>query len=427
MSVLLCVALVATTGAPAATNEDWQARLRAAIERAVAQNPDLASMEARIEATRQRALQADALPDPELEAGIKDVPVASPSLSRSDFTMEMVTARQGFPGLGKRATRRASAQAQAEGAAAMHARDAVTLAADVADAFFELAELDRRLEILEQSRARLKRAASSATERYKVGKGAQADVLRANLETTSLEDRLLALRADRRSRAARFNALQNLPADAPVPPIGPVEPASVASEARALLSRAEEESPSIAVALTNLRHAEEEAKLARLEARPDWMAMAYYARREKFEDLAGASISFNLPFAHPRRLAERRAESDAEVSSAQAELSATRNRLRREIEEAAAELDRNVDQARLFQTSILPQAEINFRAAQEAYAVGQVDFLTFVRAALDLDNYQSELAVRTSGIGRAVVGLQRASGLPLIEGTRKPGDKHVEN
>lgn len=404
----------------------WRERLREAIARATAQNPDLAAMEFRIEAARRRARQADALPDPEIEAGIKDVPVASPSLSRSDFTMEMLTGRQSFPAPGKRATKTASAQAQAEGAGAMHARDAVMLAADIADTFFELADLDRRLEILEESRERLKRAASSATERYKVGKGAQADVLRANLETTSLEDRLLALRAERRARAARFNALQNLPADASVSPIGPVEPVAVASDARALLARAEEESPPIAVARANLRHAEEEAKLARLEARPDWTAMAYYARRERFEDLAGASVSVNLPFAHPRRLAERRAESDAEVSSARAELSAALNRLRREIEEASAGLERNVEQERLFRTSILPQAEINLRAAQEAYAVGQVDFLTFVRAALDLDNYQSELAMRTAGIGRAVASLQRASGLPLIEGTPKPGERHVE-
>ena len=421
-AVLSSVVAAQAQPAPSA----WRERLREAIARATARNPELSAMEFRIEAARHRAQQADALPDPELEAGIKDVPVASPSLSRSDFTMEMLAARQSFPGPGKRTARKASAQAQAEGAEAMHARDAVTLAADVADAFFELAELDRRLEIFEESRERLKRAASSATERYKVGKGAQADVLRANLETTSLEDRLLAFRAERRSRAARFNALQDLPADAPVPPIEPVEPAAVAPEARVFLLRAEEESPAIAVARTNLRRAEDEAKLARLEARPDWLAMAYYARREKFEDLAGASVSINLPFAHPRRLSERRAESDAEVSSAQAELSAVRNRLRRDIEEAVAELQRNVAQERLFRTSILPQAEINYRAAQEAYAVGQVDFLTFVRAALDLDNYQSELAMRTSGIGRALAALQKASGLPLIEGTPKPGETHVE-
>ena len=335
-------------------------------------------------------------------------------------------ARQSFPGLGKRATRRASAQAAADSAAALHAVHAVSIAAEVADSFFMLAELDRRLEILDRSRERLKAAAASATERYKVGKGAQADVLRANLETTALEDRLLALRAERRAAAARFNALQNLAAGAPVLAIGPVEPALLERNPGEISREAEEASPAVAAARASLRRAEEEARLARLERRPDWMATGYYARREKFEDLAGASVSFNLPFAHPRRLEERRAEMEAEVSSARADLESVRNQLRRDVEEAAAELDRNVEQEKLYRTSILPQAETNFRAAQEAYAVGQIDFLTFERAALDLDNYESEIATRTSGIGRGIAALQKASGLPLIEGTPNPGETHVE-
>ncbi|HEY3171561.1 MAG TPA: TolC family protein [Thermoanaerobaculia bacterium] len=405
---------------------DWQVRLKAAIERAVAQNPDLISMEARIEATRQRTLAADALPDPEIEVGIKDLPVTNPSLSRDDFTMEMVTARQNFPGLGKRATRRASAQAVAEGAEAMHAVHVVAVAADVADAFFGLAELDRRLQILEQSRERLKRAAASAVERYGVGKGSQADVLRANLETTALEDRLLSLKAERRATAARFNALQNLAADTPVVPIGPVDPTTLGRSTAEIAREAEESSPAVAAARANLRRAEEEARLAHLERRPDWMAMTYYARREKFDDLVGASVSFNLPFTHPRRLEARRAEMEAEVSSARADLQSIRNQLRRDVENAAADLERNVEQEKLYRKSILPQAEINFRAALEAYTVGQIDFLTFERAALDLDTYESELASRTSGIGRSVAAIQKASGLPLIEGTPKPGGQHVE-
>jgi outer membrane protein TolC len=424
--VLLATLLSAHVTSAPARSGDWEARLSTAIQRAVSANPDLISMEARIEAARRRTRQADVLPDPELEVGIKDFPVANPSLSRSDFTMEMVTARQNFPGLGKRATRRASAQAAAENIAALHGRDVVAVASDVADSFFMLAELDRRWEILERSRERLKAAAASATERYKVGKGAQADVLRANLETTALEDRLLSLKGERRATAARFNALQNLPADNPVPAIGPVNPRDSGRSAAQIVREAEESSPAVAAARASVRRAEEELKLARFERRPDWMAMGYYARREKFEDLAGASVSFNLPFAHPRRLEERRAEMEAEVSSARADLESVRNQLRRDVEAAAAELDRNVEQERLYRTSILPQAETNFRAAQEAYAVGQIDFLTFERAALDLDTYESEIASRTSGIGRSVAALQKASGLPLIEGTPKPGETHVE-
>ena len=367
---------------------DWAIRLRNAIGRAVGQNPELVSMEARIEAARHRVSQADVLPDPEIEVGIMDLPVANPSLSRDDFTMEMVTARQSFPGLGKRAARKASAQAAADGAAASHAVHSVALAAEVADSFFMLAELDRRLEILEQSRERLKRAAASATERYRVGKGAQADVLRANLETTALEDRLFSLKGERRATVARFNALQNLPASNPVAPIGPVDPVAPAKRPSEILREAEETSPAVAAARASVRRAEEEWKLARLERRPDWTAMTYYGRREKFEDLAGASLSFNLPFAHPRRLDERRAEMEAELSSARADLESVRNQLRRDVEEASALLERNVEQEKLYRTSILPQAEINFRAAQEAYGVGEIDFLTFERAALDLDMYE---------------------------------------
>ena len=401
-------------------------RLTSAIVRALAQNPDLRAMEAKIRAARARVPQPGALPDPEIEVGVRDVPTSDLSLSRSDFTMETATVRQSFPGFGKRGARKASAEASFENAVAIHGSSAATLAAEVADSFFTLAGLDRRRDILERSRDRLKRAAASAAERYRVGRGAQSDVLRANLETTGLEDRLLALRAERRAEAARFDALQDLPTDTPVEPVDATLPAVPGRSAAEILSEAENASPEIAAARALVRRAEEELKLADLERRPDWTVSAYYARREKFEDLAGASVSLSLPLAHPRRLDQRRAEMEAELSAANADLEAVRNDLRRGIESAGAEVDRNVEEEKLYRTTILPQAETTFRSAEEGYAVGQIDFLTLERAALDLDAYEAEVAARVSGIGRAVAALQKASGLPLIEGTPGFGENHVE-
>ncbi|MDQ6892745.1 MAG: TolC family protein [Acidobacteriota bacterium] len=427
MLLLLAGVQFALISTPPPDPGGWQPRLEAAIRRAVSGNPELSAMEGRIDASRQRAAQADAFPDPELEVGIKDIPVSSPSLTRDNFTMEMVTARQSLPGRGKLATRRASAEAAAVNSEAQHTAHAVTIAADVADAFFGIAEIDRRMEILERSRERLKRTSASATERYRVGKGAQSDVLRANLEGTALEDRLLRLKSRRRELAARLNALQGLAARTPVPAIGPIEPLPSLPDPAAVGRQAEERSPAVAGGLAAVRRAEHELRLAGLERRPDWMVSTYYGRRERFEDLAGAFVSFNLPFAHPRRLEAKRAEMEAELSSARADLEAVRNQIRRDVETAAAELEQNVEQERLYRTSILPQAEINFRAAQESYAVGQIDFETYVRAALDLDTYESEIATRSAGIGRALAALQRASGLPLIPGTPGTGDIHAKN
>lgn len=401
-------------------------RLASAIQRAIAANPDLSAMEARIEASRQRALQADAFPDPELEVGLKDVPISSPSLSRDDFTMETVTARQSLPGLGKLASRRASAEASTANAVAMHSVHAATIAAEVADAFFAIAELDRRLEILERSRDRLKGASASAMERYTVGKTAQSDVLRANLESTALEDRVLTLKSERRVLAARFNTLQGIAARSPVPAISNLELPVSLPDSAGFASQVEEKSPAILAARAMVHRAEEELRLSQLERRPDWVVSTYYGHRERFEDLAGASVSFSLPFAHPRRLGAKRAEMEAELSSARADLESVRNQVSRDVETAAAELERNIEQEKLYRTSILPQAEINFRAVQESYAVGQIDFETYVRAALDLDMYEGEIATRSSGIGRALAALQKASGLPLIPGTPEMGGIHAE-
>jgi outer membrane protein TolC len=374
---------------------------------ATARNPRVLEAEARAEEARHRVPQAAALPDPEVELGLKDAPVSHPSLTRDDFTMEMLTARQRLPGRGKRAAERAAAQADVEGTAAMREREAVEIAADTADAFFQLAGIDRGLALLEDARRRLEDAAASATEGYKVGKAGQADVLQANLETTSLEEQLSSLRAERRAQAARFNTLQGLPAGAPVSPIpsiepiGPVGPGSWVPDAVELTRRASERSPAVRAAQAEVHRAEQELELARLEGRPDWTLMGYYGHREQFEDLAGVSASINL-------------------AAARAGVETARNQLQGEIEMAFADLGKNLEQARLYRVSILPQADINYRAVREAYAVGKIDFSTLARAANNLTFYQREAAVRAAGAGRALAALQRASGLPLLAGT--PGE-----
>jgi outer membrane protein, heavy metal efflux system len=404
----------------AAQQADWKTQLSAAVERAVAKNPEIASRESRIEASRHRVGQALALPDPELEVGIQDVPPSGFSFRRDDFTMEKVTARQRFPGAGRRPAQKESAEAQLAFEASMHVDHIIRLAADVAEAFFTIGELESRIEIAERSRERLRRVAASAADRYRVGNGAQTDVLRANLELTSSEERLSGLIGEQRIAAARFNALQGLPADSPLPRIAsPDDEPSIPEYGKVLIAAAA--SPRVDAAQAEIRVAEGMLSLARLERRPDLTAMAYYAHRVDFEDLVGASVALNLPFLQPKRLRERQAEREAEISGARADLETVRNEIRRAVEEAYANLTRSLEQTKLFRDSILPQAETNLNAAQEAYSVGRLDFSSFVRAAIDRDTYEGELAARRADAWRAIAGLQRASGVRLIPGTPSVG------
>ena len=177
-----------------ADEADWKARLTAAVACAVAQNPSIVQMESEIQASQHRVGQATALPDPEIEAGIVNVPTTDFSLSRDFMTMEQVGARQRFPAAGARPARKRLAEAVVASAFSMHEDHVLRLAAEVADAFFTVAEFDERMAVLEQSRDRLRRVSVPAEERYRVGKGAQADVLRSNVEATAVEERLAGLR-----------------------------------------------------------------------------------------------------------------------------------------------------------------------------------------------------------------------------------------
>jgi outer membrane protein TolC len=138
------------------------------------------------------------------------------------------------------------------------------------------------------------------------------------------------------------------------------------------------------------------------------------------------SAAINLPWAHRGRLDERRAEKEADLAAARAGVDSARNQLQGEIEAVYAELEKNLDQSRLYVNSILPQAEINYRAARESYVVAKIDFLILLRAATNLDHYRQQAAARAAGIGRALAALQKTSGLPLIAGTPDGGDSHAE-
>jgi len=296
------------------------------------------------------------------------------------------------------------------------------VAARTGRAFFELAALDRKLVIARETEGLLADDTRVAEERYRVGRGVQADVLRASLEKTRLAREIAEMEGARRAAAAAFNVLLARPADTAVPPIEAIDPDIALPERRALLARALSESPILAHYDQEVERAEQEARRARLERRPMWSLSATYGERERRDDMVSATVGISLPFLHPVRLSARATEAGAMLEAARAERSEVEYRLRGDVESALARLESDRKQAVLYRETILPQAEINDRAARESYAVGSIDFATLVAASIDLQTFRSEYADRLSAIGRDRADLQTASGLPLLPGT--PGMEH---
>lgn len=398
-------------------------RLREAVERALAGNPEIAEMEFRIEAARNRIPQARALPDPMLLAGALNVPVPDVSFAREDMTMKMVSVEQMIPGAGKRRVATEIAAVEVEVAEAIHEAHINRLVAEVVDAFSEAAELDARLVLARRSLGRLGRVSESVRARYRVGQGALPDALLAAVEETKLADRIRALESDRASAAARLNALQGLPPGNAVPPLE-MPALDRAIPPRALLEAAVAGSPDVRHAEAEVRRAQRELESARLARRPDFTVMASYGERQRRDDMVGATVGVNLPFFQHRRIAARVAEKGAELAAARKRLEFVRLSVSREVEEASIDLAREVDRAALYRDTILTQDRTAAEAAEQAYAVGRIDFETYVRAVLAVDEDEAEAVMREAAMPRARAKLLAAAGVPLPELSSGGGVRH---
>ena len=139
--------------------------------------------------------------------------------------------------------------------------------------------------------------------------------------------------------------------------------------------------------------------------------MSSYGQRDRRDDMVGATVGFNLPFVARRRVEARIAEKEAELFAARSRLAFARLELSRQVEEALIALASAADRSALYRGTILTQIETAARAAEEAYAVGKIDFQTYVQAVLAVDEGESETIERETAIPRARAKLQAATGI----------------
>jgi outer membrane protein TolC len=139
------------------------------------------------------------------------------------------------------------------------------------------------------------------------------------------------------------------------------------------------------------------------------------------------AVQMNLPV----RLARRDAavwESKARLAERRAELARQVNQINYEVNQAAAEVSESKQAARLYETKVLPAAELNLKSAQTAYEAGQIPFLSLVEAERDViglkdqyhelvADYYRRLATLERVVGGLPAGGSGASGAPCSPAT----------
>ena len=406
---------------------------------ALERNSSLHAAHDRIKASRARIAPAGTRSDPVLMAGLITVPIAKPSLTDDDFTMLMLGVTQSFPYAGKRALRRRSATLDADAVAALLATARLGVVRDVKVAYYELAYLDRALEIAARSARVLADVMRLTETRYGTGTGAQHDVLKTRVESARLAVTANVLSEARLAALAKLNAVLERPSETALPHAEvPTRLARAAVDddasrirfsARTLGARAAESPLPSTAALQALAIAhspvlrEHEARiaaqaaraeLARKEYKPDFDVTVQYNHRVAYPDLLTAQVSFPLRLQKAVKQDAAVAEASAELSAMQAEHRAAVNVLSARVATLASDIERSRTQLALHVQAILPQARAAVTAVLATYQSGRADLLVL----LDLQNtvFTSETAYyrALSDFAIAVADLEQTVGSEVL-------------
>ena len=392
-------------------------RLGDVYQAVLLRNPSGLAARSLADATQARVPAASLPPDPQLQLAFMNYSV--PGLRPMDpLGMTQLQLMQMVPTAGKLGLSGRIAAAQA---AAERERVAETdwgLRSLAAMAYYEVYEAEQSVAIATETRRLLQDIERIAATMYEVGEGRQADVLRSQVEIARMTEEITRMEAMRVAAAARLNALLDQPLETPVAtallPRYPSDLPMVDSVA-AISSR---NRPMIRAGQEEVRAAEAMVGLARRELIPDLVVGVQYGQRSAemgTERMGSLMLGASLPIFAGRRQLRMRDEAAAMRAMAEADLQYMRADTRGKVGEAHAMLTRARNLARLYVTTVLPQAEASVASALAAYRVGQVDFMALLDNRMTVNSYRQELVALQAEEGRAWAEMEMLVGRELFD------------
>jgi len=401
----------------------WQANaeplsLDHAVEIAVVNNPNLSAIQARADALAQLPSQMEALPDPRLSINLMNLPVDSFSLTQEGMTQFQISFTQALPYPGKLSLKAKAATERAEAARFTIEEGTLQLKSSVKHTWWDIFYLDRALDTVEKNKKLLNQFFELAETHYKVGKGAQTDVLLAQLEVVKLTNKKIALNRQKSNANVRLNNLLNRAVETPVIISSQVDEKLMKLKSREeLVIMAKKQSPALIAKQRMVESSNSAVSLARKNRMPDFMTgISYGVRAGENMDgssrahLASLMFSMNLPLYSEKKQEPHVDQRNAEWMQQKYELQDKNNLTMLQVENAVINYKAASSQAKLFKELIIPQANQTVEAMMVGYQVGNNDFLTLLNSQTMLYNYQTQYWKVLSVANQALADLIAAVG-----------------
>ena len=374
-------------GEPGATQSD-DPLLASLIEEALEKNPAVMAAREAAAAARFRPPQARSLPNPMFAAEYTNDGL-SPSLGSQEMTTLAFMWGQELPYAGKRGLRADVLARAADQVDQQLERVKLSVAAAVKRAYYDLLLSRDLLELIREQQEIWRQTESVIRARYAVGRGAQPDVLRAQVEVVRIERLLVEQEAEAEIRVAEINQLLDRPAGTPLVNEARLVMSPVDEGLEEVLRRLEALSPEVKSAALGVARSELGVALAQKEFKPDFLVQGGYMNRGGLDPMWVAGLGISVPL-YRERLKSGVAEAQAQSRSNERLLDWVRLMLRFRTEQRVAQLEAAERIAVLYAGGVIPQDRLSVDASMASYQTGQTPFVTVLET---LTTLYSDLAI----------------------------------
>lgn len=347
-------------------------------------NPEFAGMRLEAAAAAERVVPAGALPDPRLRTELMDITKSgaqSASLSPARVGSTRYTLMQEVPWFGKRDLKREIAELEAAGARGQAQGTWSEVAARIKTLYAQRYYLVRSQRLTREILDLMIGLEKIAQVRYAGGLAALQDVIRAQVAQTAMRNELIALETEDHHLMTRLNVLLGRSAVAPLAEPESLRPLPAPDrlDLAALEARARARNPLLAAEGHRIRAAEKRRDLVYLNRYPDFTFGVVPNQMQNEVRQWDLMFEVSIPLQQATRRAQER-EAEAMLSASGAKRDAAASQLLAELSAGVSELEAARRSERLVADSLLPQAELAFRAALAGYETGKVDFATLLDA-----------------------------------------------
>ncbi|MFP5227549.1 MAG: TolC family protein [Acidobacteriota bacterium] len=389
-----------TSGSPT----EQEVTLQQLVEVALARNPAIKSAAERFQAQQTRAPQARSLPDPMISGGWMgnitpfSVQQGDPSSYRG------LTVSQDLPFPGKLGLRGKIADRQAEAGRWEYEQARRQVVAEVKTAYYAYFYDINAIEITEKNKDLLQKLESIAEARYRVGKGIQQDVLRAQVEVARIDQKLIVLRQEEHTAQARLNTLLYRDPESPLPTPAPVHPANFHYALQDLYAMAHQNDPGLERDRRMIEGSQDSIRLAQKAYAPDFNVAYTYEQRPDMPDMHGVMVGINIPVFFRSKQREGVIEASHDLNASRREFDDRLTAVDFEIKQQYLAATASRDLMSLYSKAIVPQSSLALESSMASYEVGKVDFLSMLDNfvyVLDYEvNYYQELSNFETALAR---------------------------